>query len=112
MTTRRGELSVRVDSWELLAPTRRSFPDKWAGLSDVDTRYRQRYLDLVVNQDSASLLKLRSDVIRSVREFLHYRPSQMPLADAHSIGNPNRVKADVLFSFLKDLIDNDVRHLR
>ena len=42
MTTRRGELSVRVDGWTLLAEARRPFPDKWHGLTDVDTRYRQR----------------------------------------------------------------------
>ena len=52
MTTRRGELSVRVDSWALLAPTRRSFPDKWHGITDPDTRYRQRYVDLWVTEEA------------------------------------------------------------
>jgi hypothetical protein len=57
-------------------------------------------------------LEQGTPAVSSVREFLHYRPSQMPLADAHSIGNSNRVKADVLFSFLQSMIDSDVRHLR
>ncbi|MEZ5237809.1 MAG: amino acid--tRNA ligase-related protein [Microthrixaceae bacterium] len=50
MATRRGELSVRVDEWVLLAHTRRTFPDKFHGLSDTDTRYRQRYVDLWVTE--------------------------------------------------------------
>jgi lysyl-tRNA synthetase, class II len=49
MRTRRGELSVKVRSFELLAKALRPWPDKWHGLSDVDTRFRQRYVDLVVN---------------------------------------------------------------
>ena len=60
MTTRRGELSVRVDSWTLLAPTRRPFPDKWAGLADADTRFRQRYLDLWVTEEARRTFHLRS----------------------------------------------------
>jgi lysyl-tRNA synthetase class 2 len=56
MTTRRGELSVRVDSWTLLAEAKRQFPDKWHGLSDPDTRFRQRYADLVLNEEIGPLL--------------------------------------------------------
>ena len=52
MTTRRGELSVRVDEWMLLAEARRPFPDKWHGITDPDTRYRQRYVDLWVTDES------------------------------------------------------------
>ncbi len=52
MATRRGELSVAVESWELLAKAVRPLPDKWHGLADVDTRYRQRYVDLVVNDEA------------------------------------------------------------
>src|SRR5262249_35636291 len=46
MTTKRGELSVRVDHWVLLAEARRPFPDKWHGITDPDTRYPHRYADL------------------------------------------------------------------
>lgn len=52
-------------------------------------------------------------VVSSAREFLHYRPSQMPNADGHSLGNSNRVKADVLFRFVQRQVEQlDVRHLR
>lgn len=73
MTTRRGELSVRVDSWTLLAPTRRPFPDKWHGMSDVDTRYRQRYLDLWVTEESRRAFLLRSRLVSLTRRFMEDR---------------------------------------
>src|SRR5690606_36014661 len=73
MATRRGELSVRVDSWTLLAATRRSFPDKWAGLSDVDTRYRQRYLDLWVTEEARRAFTLRSRLVSMTRRFMEHR---------------------------------------
>ena len=50
--TRRGELSVKVKEWELLAEARRNFGDKWHGVSDVETRYRQREVDLWANERS------------------------------------------------------------
>jgi lysyl-tRNA synthetase class 2 len=70
MTTRRGELSVRVDTWQLLAPTRRSFPDKWHGISDPDTRYRQRYVDLWVTEEARDTFVLRSRLLSLTRRFL------------------------------------------
>jgi lysyl-tRNA synthetase class 2 len=73
MTTRRGELSVRVDSWVLLAPTRRTFPDKWHGISDVDLRYRQRYLDLWVNEETRRTFLLRSRLLSFTRRFMESR---------------------------------------
>lgn len=73
MTTRRGELSVRVDSWTLLAPTRRSFPDKWHGITDPDMRYRQRYVDLWVSEDARRTFLLRSRVMSATRRFLEDR---------------------------------------
>lgn len=73
MTTRRGELSVRVDAWTLLAPTRRVFPDKWHGLSDTDTRYRQRYVDLWVTDEARAAFLLRSRMLSLVRRFLEDR---------------------------------------
>ena len=68
--TRRGELSVMVEEWQLLAEARRSFGDKWRGVSDTETRYRQREVDLWANERTRQLLRLRSDVVRQVRERL------------------------------------------
>jgi len=68
--TRRGELSVMVKEWQLLAEARRSFGDKWRGVSDTETRYRQREVDLWANEHTRRLLRLRSDVVRQVRERL------------------------------------------
>ncbi len=73
MTTRRGELSVRVDAWELLAATRRSFPDKWHGLADIDTRYRQRYVDLWVSEDARQTALARASVLSRTRRWLEDR---------------------------------------
>ncbi|PLS76727.1 MAG: lysine--tRNA ligase [Actinobacteria bacterium] len=71
--TRRGELSVRVDQWVVLAEARRPFPDKWHGLSDVDTRYRQRYVDLWVSEEARDTFALRSRAISLLRRFLEDR---------------------------------------
>ncbi len=73
MRTRRGELSVRVDDWCLLAEARRQFPDKWHGLVDLDTRYRQRYVDLWVNEEAKRTFLLRSKVMVLTRRFLEDR---------------------------------------
>jgi lysyl-tRNA synthetase class 2 len=73
MTTRRGELSVRVDDWTLLAPTRRSFPDKWHGISETDTRYRQRYVDLWVTPEAREVLTARSRIVSLVRRWMEDR---------------------------------------
>lgn len=73
MTTRRGELSVRVDSWELLAPTRRSFPDKWHGMTDPDIRFRQRYVDLWVTDEARAALRARSRIVSLTRRFMEDR---------------------------------------
>ena len=73
MKTRRGELSVRVDEWVVLAPTRRPFPDKWHGLSDPDIRYRQRYVDLFVTEESHRTFLLRSRLVCLMRRWLDDR---------------------------------------
>ena len=65
--TKRGELSVKVSEWVLLAPARRSFGDKWHGVSDVEMRYRQREVDLWANERSRQIMQLRSDVVRHMR---------------------------------------------
>ncbi len=66
--TKRGELSVRVESWALLASARHNFGDKWAGIADYDLRYRHREADLWANDLSRQTLARRSDVMRSLRE--------------------------------------------
>ena len=73
MTTRRGELSVRVDRWELLAHARRPFPDKWHGITDPDTRFRQRYVDLWVTPSARRAFELRSRMMSQTRRFLEER---------------------------------------
>ena len=73
MTTRRGELSVKVAEWVVLAATRRPFPDKWHGLADVDTRYRQRYVDLWASEDARATALVRSRVLSLARRWLEDR---------------------------------------
>ncbi|SDZ37641.1 lysyl-tRNA synthetase, class 2 [Amycolatopsis xylanica] len=73
VTSKRGELSVLVDEWTVTAKCLHPLPDKRKGLTDPETRVRQRYLDLVVNPDSTNMLRLRSTVVRAVRERLHHR---------------------------------------
>jgi lysyl-tRNA synthetase class 2 len=68
--TQRGELSIKVAFWELLARARRGFGDKWHGVSDPDIRYRQRELDLWANDGVRDMFLLRSKVIASIRRRL------------------------------------------
>src|SRR5579862_9063522 len=68
--TRTGELSVRVDSLRLLAKSLRPLPDKWHGLADTETRYRQRYVDLIVSEHSRNVFRTRTKIIRYLRDFL------------------------------------------
>jgi lysyl-tRNA synthetase class 2 len=70
MTTRRGELSVKVRSFTLLAKALRPLPDKWHGLSDVDTRFRQRYVDLIVNPEVRRVFEIRFAAIAAIRRLL------------------------------------------
>ncbi|MDQ3992047.1 MAG: lysine--tRNA ligase, partial [Actinomycetota bacterium] len=70
MRTRRGEPSLRVRSLELLAKNRRPLPDVYHGLQDTETRYRQRYLDLLVNEESRADAILRSRMVAEIRRYL------------------------------------------
>ncbi len=72
MTTRKGELSVRVSDFTMLAKALRPLP-KWHGLSDVDTRYRQRYADLIVNERARDVFEIRFRTLNAIREFLTAR---------------------------------------
>jgi lysyl-tRNA synthetase class 2 len=71
--TQKGEISVNVTSFTLLAKSLRPLPEKWHGLKDVETRYRQRYVDLIVNPDVRTVFVLRSKIIREMRRFLDDR---------------------------------------
>lgn len=73
MTTRKGELSIKVSSLVLLSKAVRPLPDKWHGLTDTDTRYRQRYADLIGNEESRRMFAVRHAVIASFRRTLHER---------------------------------------
>nr|MBU6203087.1 lysine--tRNA ligase [Acidobacteriota bacterium] len=73
MTTRKGELSVKTSEVHLLAKALRPMPDKWHGLSDVDTRFRQRYADLIVNAEARRTFEIRHAVISSIRATLGER---------------------------------------
>jgi lysyl-tRNA synthetase class 2 len=70
MRTRKGELSVQVHEWVLLAEARRSFGDKWKGVTDTETRFRQREVDLWANERTAEVLRLRSRVVSALRRRL------------------------------------------
>jgi lysyl-tRNA synthetase class 2 len=71
--TRRGELSLRVDRWTLLAKSLRPPADKYHGLTDVETRYRRRELDLLANEETRELFIMRSRLVAAVRRFLDDR---------------------------------------
>src|SRR5690625_264329 len=65
-----GELSIKVTSFQILTKALRPLPEKFHGLKDVEQRYRQRYLDLITNQDSKKTIILRSQIIQSMRRYL------------------------------------------
>jgi lysyl-tRNA synthetase class 2 len=88
MRTRKGELSIRVREWRLLTKSLRALPDKHKGLTDVDTRLRERYLDLIVNPSSRRIFDIRSAVIASVRRTLSERgftEVETPVLDAAAV---------------------------
>jgi len=69
--TKTGELSVKATEVYLLAKSLKPLPEKYHGLADQETRYRQRYLDLITNEKSRQVFKIRTQVIQAVREYLH-----------------------------------------
>ena len=70
MKTKRGELSVKVTSFQLLAKSLRPLPEKWHGLTDTDTRFRQRYVDLIANDDARRVFEIRFKTVSAIRELL------------------------------------------
>lgn len=71
--TKTGEVTVRAADYKLLAKALRPLPEKWAGLTDAEKIYRQRYLDLIVNEESRRRLLIRSRVVESIRKFFWSR---------------------------------------
>ncbi len=84
--TRTGELSIAVNSIRLLAKALQPFPEKFHGLADLETRYRQRYLDLIINEKVKETFRTRTAVIRCIRNFMderHFLEVETPMM--HSI---------------------------
>lgn len=72
-TTKKGETTVNVSSFSLLSKSLRPLPEKWHGLKDIELRYRQRYLDLMVNPDVRNVFVARSKIIQKMRSYLTSR---------------------------------------
>ncbi|MEC7897155.1 MAG: amino acid--tRNA ligase-related protein, partial [Cyanobacteriota bacterium] len=71
--TDRGELSVKVSEWTMLTKALQPLPDKWHGLADVEKRYRQRYLDLIVTPQSRETFRRRANTVSAIRRWLDDR---------------------------------------
>ena len=69
--TKTGEKTIEVSNFRMLAKAVRPLPEKWHGLKDIEERYRKRYLDLIFNKSVKNKFELRSEIIRTLREFLH-----------------------------------------
>ena len=68
--TKKGEKTLEVSSWRILAKSLLSLPSEWYGLEDIEERYRKRYLDLLLNKETKDKFKKRSEVIKGIRKFL------------------------------------------
>lgn len=68
--TPRGELSLKAKSYKILSKALLSLPEKFHGLTDIETRFRQRYVDLIVNEESRDTLRKRSLIVQKIREYL------------------------------------------
>jgi lysyl-tRNA synthetase class 2 len=73
MRTKTGELSLHVNSFQILTKSLRPLPEKYHGLTNIEQRYRQRYLDLIVNEQARAIFKTRSKIIREIQAFLDER---------------------------------------
>ncbi len=71
--TKAGEITLEVTDFSMLAKSLHPLPEKWHGLADVEKRYRQRYLDLISNEEARLIFKQRSRIITAIREFLNSR---------------------------------------
>ena len=87
--TKAGELTLEVSDFAMLCKSLRPLPEKWHGLADVEKRYRQRYLDLISNEESRSIFILRSKIITAIRSFLNkqgFMEVETPVLQPHAGG--------------------------
>jgi lysyl-tRNA synthetase class 2 len=91
--TKTGELTLEVSEFTMLCKSLRPLPEKWHGLADIEKRYRQRYLDLISNEESRNTFVLRTKIITALRSFLDSRgfmEVETPVLQPHAGGAPAR----------------------
>ncbi|MFP4456800.1 MAG: lysine--tRNA ligase [Clostridia bacterium] len=91
--TKKGEITIRAKDFKLLTKALRPLPDKWHGLKDVDTRYRKRYVDLIVNDEVRDTFIKRSKIIQEIRNYLNdkgFLEVETPVMHPHATGAPSR----------------------
>jgi lysyl-tRNA synthetase class 2 len=91
--TKTGELTLEVSEFTMLCKSLRPLPEKWHGLADIEKRYRQRYLDLISNEESRNTFVLRTKIITALRSFLDGRgfmEVETPVLQPHAGGAPAR----------------------
>jgi lysyl-tRNA synthetase class 2 len=87
--TKTGEVTLEVSDFTMLSKSLRSLPEKWHGLADVEKRYRQRYLDLIANEENKNIFILRSKIITAIRSFLDkqgFMEVETPVLQPHAGG--------------------------
>ena len=88
-TTKTGEKTVRVGDWKLLNKSLRTLPEKFHGLEDIESRYRQRYLDIIMNEDSRRIFQKRIKLVKNMRHFLeenHFLEVETPVLQTKPSG--------------------------